>query len=433
MEYLKHFGNAGEYYPAFFEMKLKIDGMIDLNTCSDMDFALFFHEYIHFIQDITTSYGLTQCYSYGEYILSVVNDIRNKARGVIEVPYLYDDNRENIMLGEFLSKITQGDSSGESFVNNLTNALIEWDTIDGLPYEHEYLKSLNMPLLTADNGIMLAIGSYCLKENIAYIMQRTMTVDKGHLPDYPYSAAEIIANNIYPEFAKNTLNILALADCCLMFSNPGEVFYHMLLQMKDKNYLPPKPQDLYYHLKEAKIGIGDNILDPFTQFSVLIEEVRKKFKSYFVNPEHPQIHEPYHKWIDTVLDYVKKLRMERPAFLLDMIYDGNARQSTTLAEIINSIGTPLIRNKCQDYFSIKPAGHHGYSVEIIKSVKQIYKILHEGDFQCELFPWCNKSGITTDENKCLHSPWEMSACAELCPTAMLWKNWGLMGFVPLKK
>ena len=52
-----------------------------------------------------------------------------------------------------------------------------------------------------------------------------MTVDKGHLPDYPYSAAEIIANNIYPEFTKNTLNILALADCCLMFSNPGEVFF----------------------------------------------------------------------------------------------------------------------------------------------------------------------------------------------------------------
>lgn len=87
--------------------------------------ALFPHEYIHFIQDITTSYGLTQYYSYGEYILSVVNDIRNKARGVIKVPYLYDDNRENIMLGVFLSKITQGDSSGESFVNNLTNAMIE--------------------------------------------------------------------------------------------------------------------------------------------------------------------------------------------------------------------------------------------------------------------------------------------------------------------
>ena len=75
MDYLKHFGNAGEYYPAFFEMKLKIDGDLDLNNCSDMDFALFFHEYIHFLQDITTSYGLTRCYSYGEYVNSVVNDI----------------------------------------------------------------------------------------------------------------------------------------------------------------------------------------------------------------------------------------------------------------------------------------------------------------------------------------------------------------------
>ena len=97
MEYLKHFGSAGEYYPAFFEMKLKIDEMIDLNTCSDMDFALFFHEYIHFLQDVTTSYGLTRCYSYGEYIQSVVNDIRNKPKGIIKVPYLYDDNRDNIM------------------------------------------------------------------------------------------------------------------------------------------------------------------------------------------------------------------------------------------------------------------------------------------------------------------------------------------------
>lgn len=432
MEYLKHFGSAGEYYPAFFEMKLKIDEMIDLNTCSDMDFALFFHEYIHFLQDVTTSYGLTRCYSYGEYIQSVVNDIRNKPKGVIKVPYLYDDNRDNIMLGNYLSDITQGDSSDGSFVDYLSNVKIDWDNIDGLPYEHEYLKSLKIPLLTADGDIMLAIGSYCLKESIAYIMQRTLTVDKDHLPDYPYNAAEIIAKAVYPEFAENTLNVLALADCCLMYSNPGEIYYRMLLQMKDKHYLPAKPHDIYFHLKEAKIGIGDKISDPFTQFSALTEEVRKKLKSYFVNPEYPEMHEPYHKWVDTVLDYVKKLRIRRPAFLLDMIYEGNARQSATLAEIINTIGTPLMRNKRQDYFTIKPDGQRGYSVEINKSVKQIYKILHEGVFSCELFPWCKNSGIPTDEKKCLHRPWEMCACKELCPTSMLWKNWGLMGFEPLR-
>ena len=27
-------GNAGEYYPAFFEMRLKVDSMIDLYACA---------------------------------------------------------------------------------------------------------------------------------------------------------------------------------------------------------------------------------------------------------------------------------------------------------------------------------------------------------------------------------------------------------------
>ena len=39
-----------------------------------------------------------------------------------------------------------------------------------------------------------------------------------------------------------------------------------------------------------------------------------------------------------------------------MIYEGNSRRSATLAEIINTIGTPFMRNKRQDYFTIKPDG-----------------------------------------------------------------------------
>ena len=66
--------NAGEYYPAFFEMRLKVDHMIDLNTYTNAEFALFFHKYIHFLQDITTTYSLTNCYYIGEYIQSIVTD-----------------------------------------------------------------------------------------------------------------------------------------------------------------------------------------------------------------------------------------------------------------------------------------------------------------------------------------------------------------------
>ena len=42
MKYIQHSSNLGEYMPVFFQMYLKIDGKIDLNSCPDRDFAIFF-------------------------------------------------------------------------------------------------------------------------------------------------------------------------------------------------------------------------------------------------------------------------------------------------------------------------------------------------------------------------------------------------------
>ena len=39
MDYRQHSGNIGEYIPAFFQMNLKVQDIINLNTCSEKDFA----------------------------------------------------------------------------------------------------------------------------------------------------------------------------------------------------------------------------------------------------------------------------------------------------------------------------------------------------------------------------------------------------------
>lgn len=124
MDYRQN-ANRGEYIPAFFEMYLKIDGDIDLNTMSEKDFSLFFHEYIHFLQDITTTYGLTTCYAYGEYIQSVVNDIYEKGRQEFEVPYIYIDNKDNIRLSEQIQNLTLGD--WDSSIKSLDNVIVSYD------------------------------------------------------------------------------------------------------------------------------------------------------------------------------------------------------------------------------------------------------------------------------------------------------------------
>lgn len=426
--------NRGEYIPAFFEMYLRIDGDIDLNKLSERDFSLFFHEYIHFLQDITTTYGLTTCYVYGEYIQSVVNDIYEKGQQVFEVPYIYKDNKDNIRLNEQVQNLTLGD--WDSNIESLEDIKISFDEC-GLEFgEGQNLPQITTICLQANEDDYISFGASAIKESIAYIMERYCCVEYEKSYDFPYSSAEKVTSAIYPDFGRNVLNVLALADCSLMFSNPGFVFVKMLYQFKEKKYNPIKPQDIYSQLNKAKVNNGISV---FCFFENMANEIRKKLKSYFMVPEHPELHKAYHEWVDLVIDTALRMRKETPSYLLDIIADSPVSSSKLFSEIVNTLGTPMMKNKQKDYFTIKPEGKVGWSVEIMKSVHQMYKILHDGNFQCSLYPWCLRSfNIHPEENlnptpdKCLKTPWARASEKDLCPLGLLWKNWKLVSYCPTR-
>lgn len=427
--------NRGEYIPAFFEMYLKIDGEIDLNKLSEKDFSLFFHEYIHFLQDITTTYGLTTCYAYGEYVQSVVNDIYAKGKAAFEVPYIYDDNKDNIRLNEQVQCVTLGDWNTN--IKTLDNVKVFSDD-----FELEFGKEQNLPsiptvCIQANENDFISFGASAIKESIAYIMERCCCKEYEKSDDFPYSSAEKVASAIFPEFGQKTLNVLALADCSLMFSNPGHVFIQMLYQFRDKQYNPVKAQDIYSQLKKAKVSTGIKIFDFFEDIA---NEARKKLKSYYMVPNHPELHKAYHEWVDTVIDTALRIRKQTPSYLLDIITESPVSSSKLFMEIVNDLGTPMMKNKQKDYYTIKPKGKNGWSVEVMKSVHQIYRILHDGNFQCSLYPWYLQSfhahpeeKLNPTADKCLYTPWVRASEKELCPLGLLWKNWNLELYHPKKK
>ncbi len=427
--------NRGEYMPAFFEMYLKIDGEIDLNKLSEKDFSLFFHEYIHFLQDITTTYGLTTCYAYGEYVQSVVNDIYAKGQQIIEVPYIYDDNKDNIRLSEQIQNLTLGE--WDSYIKTLEDVKVSFDECELEFGKEQNLASITTVCIQANENDIISFGASAIKESIAYIMERYCCKEYERSDDFPYSSAEKVASAIFPDFGQRTLNVLALADCSLMFSNPGHVFVKMLYQFRKKQYNPVKAQDIYSQLKNAKVNTGIKIFDYFEDVA---NEARKKLKSYYMVPEHPELHEAYHEWVDTIIDTALKIRKQTPSYLLDIIADSPVSTSGLFTEIVNDLGTPMMKNKQKDYYTIKPKGKLGWGVEVMKSVHQIYKILHDGNLQCSLYPWCLRSfqehpeeKLNPTEDKCLHTPWVRASEEELCPLGLLWKNWNLAPYYPKKK
>lgn len=120
------------------------------------------------------------------------------------------------------------------------------------------------------------------------------------------------------------------------------------------------------------------------------------------------------------------LRTENPHFLIDLVTIGQARTNNQFADIVKNIGIPLMRNKRNEYFSVNPNEYSGFNVEILKAVKQIYKMLHDGEIACELYPWCDGTvGINLTSDICLKQPWKRCALQELCSVALLLKNWNL--------
>lgn len=433
MEYIQYSSNLGEYMPVFFQMYLKVDGETDLNSCSDRDLATFFHEYIHFLQDITTTYGLTQCFYYGEYIQTAVNDIYKQAKGEFAVPIRYEAPSHHVKIADVITDVTMGDCN--SIAEKFTVADVIPDVMENLPIDIPDI--INVVNVESREGDIFSFGAYAIKESIAYIMERCVTKDYADSPEFPYCSAEKIVEYVYPEFGENILNVLALCDISLMFTNPADVFYKTLMQLKMKDYVPQKPHDLYAQLKNAKIGISGNSTDPFSHYKAVADKARKKFKSYFYIEGHPEIHKSYYEWIDRLIDYSVNMRITKPSYLLDLCNDGYVRQNATFHRLVSNLGSPLIRNKRQDYFSIKPNGISGWTNEALKSVSQIHELLHDGKLQCSLYPWCVKEDPTFEPinptvEVCLHKPWERCKCDDLCPFAMLWKNWNLIGYIPKK-
>ena len=101
----------GCYIPSFFEMHINTNcNDLTITHLSPKDRIVLFHEYIHFMQDFCTYYGLNSIYTYSEYLHSVVNRIYKLDSTEFDIPFVISDNSDNVLLNIYISKLTLGDT-----------------------------------------------------------------------------------------------------------------------------------------------------------------------------------------------------------------------------------------------------------------------------------------------------------------------------------
>ena len=410
----------GYYIPSFFEMH--VDTNRDDLTIDHLplrDRTVLFHEYIHFLQDFTTYYGLNAIYAYSEYLHSVVNRIYGIKTADFPVPFIIGDNTDNVLLNKQILSFTQGDTleCGDYEVNEINE---DFDAL--LP--NVYMNNIPNVILNL-NGDIRAFGAIAIMESMAYIMERLCSPTGYETsPDFPYRSAELVADYYVKDFSKDLLMILALCDMSLQSSNPGACFVRVMKGIRDGQVKFGKPEDIYDHFYEQiSVTAYKTESTLLSHFKMLLGVVQTCMKSYL---RDMPILTDYYRWIDNLVSFAIDWRQNDRYFLLKMAKHNDLATNGSWGYVVHRVGSPLMTNNKGDHFKIPQQGAKpDMDVEYFKAIRQIEQLFEEGNVDCGMYQWCMRSPNATPNELCKTTPWRKCNEERLCPYALLWKHWNL--------
>ena len=416
----------GSYLPSFFMMEVDFPfSSKDLTAPFDEKWiSVFTHEYIHFLQDITTFVGLNNAYVYSEHIHGLVNSIYQHPKGNLTVPVSIPSNYANIELNQFVN--TEGIGTlkevDEFFLVKIKRKRKK------VPFQNDLVKKLTNVILKSAKGDKVVFGSRAIMESMAYMMERMITRGSVSAPDYPYNAAEMVVDYIYPEFGKDKLNIIALCDACMQFSEPGKIFVQTLEMFKSQKFIPDNANqviDNFYSTPCIQIGNTVSMVQGLISMGMMVGD---RLKLYLQGNDF----KPFSNVIHKLLGFGMNERIKNRYFMLDIVRKSYALDNPLLQRYIAVVGAPIIKDCNEDYWSILPKGFSSadYWIDYFPAIGQVYNCLAEGQTICDMIPWCEKSPKVKVDDRCYMEPWSRVKDTYLCPYAMLWKNWNLEGYIP---
>ncbi len=414
----------GSYIPAFFKMKVDVDGEINLNTMHPKDFSVFFHEYIHFIQDFTTAAGCRRIYVYGEYIRQCVKQITSGPH-TFEVPILIPKLENNVMPNIDVLDRVNGDVNGTISVI----AIKDVDTCQEEVLDKDGNKIAFETLCVTTMGDMpITVGTFAIKENMAYLVEQLCTSDYVKSPDFPYNMARRVSDFILKK-QLDDIELLALCDVSLLTSNPGITFYRILCMVRD-GMIITKPEDIYdyfYSCRSVKYDTGEEVLS-ITDYLMSANHALSALKQYYALEGLQDLND----WLDKVFSIGVAFRMQRPYFMLEMARAAKDKANGVLQFFAKEIGSPLMENNQGQMFKLRlPEGEA--PTEYLYVLEQIYNLFYKGKKQCTLKSWCAQNPgqpSAPADDRCDAAPWSRCRDTNLCPYALFWHHRKLSEFSP---
>lgn len=432
------FETRGFYEPGIFHLRINgCNDLSELNRLREVSHTSgwvsnFLHEYVHFLQDITTTHGLLHFVYY-------IEEIKNANKQVIDggsdfaIP-LRLSNDFNFHTNKQLMDLYVGCSESRldveriryiDYVQTSENVSLKGGAVISVPkFTIRYYDEV------ATTNMTHRFGARHIKEYMAHAIQAQFepTVIHDHIP---YHLVELIVAGEVPRIAENPSLLIALCDASLMDYNPANLFFHSLNRMKSQGWVPADVDSVYNFVFNGLKAAGYDETAPQTFWSLFDQQVGRA-ESAFCDSLRADVFRSNVLWFKHLLSEARRLRHNESGFVTKLVSSPGVL-SECFYQIINKIGVPFTTNAANEDCFVPPVAVADlqiapYYPKVFQAIRQTFG----GKRACSLLPFCNaKIGDRITSDDCSIAPWARVELPTLCPYAQMWKSWGLMGKTPL--
>lgn len=394
-------GRLSKYESSFFHIYLDGESPISnrgFQQVSERDYASFVHEYIHYIQHITTPYGLkyNSYFTYSLLLLREFIDSNNtistpvKLEEVIQARKQFESELKDKNGCRNFSKGTVSDI--EIKADDVLDAKVNDTAVNIGVYDFE-----NHRVFEKGFGF----GYWCVIESMAHLVQSLINPELFH-SEVPYRAAQLICNKIRPDLKDDKKLLISICYTSLFFNNPGHAFFDILKSAKkDENGLLLFQS---YMRDYSRVFQGQQMPN-YRMMHLLMDKFLNHLDALLGNDS---------VYMKEVIENLKYESSSGNSLLLELLYNVDLSKSENLNKLIAFYGRPAIDSKNQDVvipFNNNANVYYAETSALLSLELILARLKSEApDTTCIRYPICDRvtkeNGMQLIDENCAGTQWQ---------------------------
>lgn len=397
---------AGSYKPGFMQIQLTHQFKKGFKDFTVEQLGVFWHEYIHYLQNISTPWGLymsmvqykTISYTYA-CILEADDVIKLPLR--VSKPDL-DRQMAILDLGRGHYPFNNDYDQSCQIIDRTTKIKIH-RTCEIIG-EKTYPKiSLEIAFVDGTKRC-IDLGALIINESMAAMYQIMIDPNASHEKyDLPYNLIQILCEQHYPNIAHDRKKLIAICYTSLFSLSPAQV----LLEQLDNASENPDVSGLELFndfVRNAEIFDNQGRKSTVTEFMDDLIDRFKQILSQLLNCE-----------LDYIADVLDKVRISKRMIpLISIVYEEEFNP-TDIETIIDILGIPFTYNENGEHFlpkSIKTPDKDSDDILALIANSALYNyIAYPNQYRCcPLRFMCLQSKTPIVKDECFDFPWLGNRC-----------------------